>query len=281
MSTPRINVFNETMTQKIFTSGDALDFMTFPAGEPFVKLQTMNSDIRGRKVVVDARIRSFNDIAHLIGTVELLRHNGALLDTLLIPYFPGSRGDRDVPFHAKMYADQFKALGFRRIVTLDPHSQVCVALSGATEMYWTPNIGGKYSHIIVPDAGAAARSDMWQRQLKIPNRVQVFKHRDMSTGQLSGFDVPQLGDQLRHTGIICDDICDGGYTFNAGAEAVREKFPQMALDLFVSHGLFSKGTDQLLKTFGKIYSSTSMHSAQTLKDMGVIPLPVHPNEGEI
>jgi ribose-phosphate pyrophosphokinase len=281
MSTPRINVFNETMTRQILTAGEEIEFMTFPSGEPHVKLQHVeHADLYNRKVVVDARIGNYSDMGHLYGLVELLVHSGAILETLLVPRFPGARADRGVPFGAKMFSDQFRALNFRRILTLEPHSQVCLALSGAQTLAWQPNLGGtKYSHLVIPDAGASARAGGWQKYLGIKEAIQVFKERDFTSGELSGFRVEQMGNQLMHKGIIVDDCCDYGGTFMGAAKVVREKFPHMALDLFVAHGTFpGDSAEKLLDVFGRVYASTSSRTASELVSLGITPLKVHPNE---
>jgi phosphoribosylpyrophosphate synthetase len=56
--------------------------------------------------------------------------------------------------------------------------------------------------------------------------------------------MPELQRSGRH--IIVDDICDGGGTFNLLAEAWKRKNPAYSkLELFVSHGIFSKGLDAI------------------------------------
>jgi len=42
-----------------------------------------------------------------------------------------------------------------------------------------------------------------------------------------------------------DDICDGGRTFIESAGLLREAYPEADIHLYVSHGIFSKGTDVL------------------------------------
>jgi ribose-phosphate pyrophosphokinase len=44
---------------------------------------------------------------------------------------------------------------------------------------------------------------------------------------------------------MVDDICDGGMTFIKIAEALTTQYNIKELSLYVSHGLFTKGTEVL------------------------------------
>lgn len=73
--------------------------------------------------------------------------------------------------------------------------------------------------------------------------------------------------------IIFDDICDGGGTFIAEAKFLKERFPGRKLELFVTHGIFSKGFEELFKYFDKIYTTNSYQNfPQNLDDPFCIPL---------
>jgi ribose-phosphate pyrophosphokinase len=53
-----------------------------------------------------------------------------------------------------------------------------------------------------------------------------------------------------------DDICDGGRTFIEISKALDGY--QGELYLFVTHGIFSKGFEELFKHFTKIYTTNSI-----------------------
>ena len=57
--------------------------------------------------------------------------------------------------------------------------------------------------------------------------------------------------------LVVDDICDGGGTFLLLAEALRKAGIDNNLELYVSHGIFSKGTDIIYKSFYPIYTTNS------------------------
>lgn len=71
------------------------------------------------------------------------------------------------------------------------------------------------------------------------------KHRDQSTGTITGMSLKSrenLGERI----LIVDDICDGGRTFIEASKALKEESPGARLFLYVSHGIFSKGTQCLV-----------------------------------
>jgi len=58
--------------------------------------------------------------------------------------------------------------------------------------------------------------------------------------------------------LIVDDICDGGGTFIGLGEAIKKINPSAKLELFVTHGFFTKGLDKLLKLYDTIYTTDSV-----------------------
>ena len=66
----------------------------------------------------------------------------------------------------------------------------------------------------------------------------------METGEINGFGV-YADDLGGKDGVIVDDLCDGGGTFNGLAKKLKEKNVGK-LYLIVSHGIFSNGFANLL-----------------------------------
>lgn len=270
---PRIQVFRHSGNNYPHRC-DVFTYLTFPGGEPHVKVD----GTVGPVVDVDARLTSFEDVGHLLALTDVLKRGGVHLNDLFVPYFPGGRMDRGAPFTAKIYADILLGIGFDTVTTVDPHSHVTTALGIRERNIFADHnvmrmLPRSYNGIIAPDAGAQHRTEQFikDRSLRVPI-VQCLKNRDPHTGQLSGFAVASeipVGPLL-----VVDDICDGGGTFLGLADL----FPDNPIDLYVTHGIFSRGTEELLKRYGKVYSTTSFMSAQQLTDMGVIPLALQGQE---
>jgi hypoxanthine phosphoribosyltransferase len=90
-------------------------------------------------------------------------------------------------------------------------------------------------------------------------KIQALKDRDSSTGKLSNFrftdesydviyNLPAKEENYKV--LVVDDICDGGGTFIPIVNNLKEAFceidEKVEVDLYVTHGIFSKGTSSLL-----------------------------------
>jgi ribose-phosphate pyrophosphokinase len=185
--------------------------------------------------------------------------------SLLLPNLPGARQDRlnpdgDTLFTAKSVAKEINMRGFYRTVVLDPHSDVAPALIDnckVVKSYEVKQIvsvlkAHNYDCVISPDAGAEKRATGMAKALGVP-LYHAWKTRDVSNGNINGFgiqsDCPTEGKSL-----IVDDICDGGGTF-LGLKGVLP--PKLSCDLFVTHGIFSKGVSPLLGAFNTVFCTDS------------------------
>ncbi len=290
---PRIAIYDGNLT-RLITEVDFIEFMTFPGGEPHVKLTPQAHDAIWAEpaLTIDCRPRNFTDIGYLMLLVDNIRRISLVQPRidLLMPYFPGARQDRGEPYTVRIMVDLITGLNFGQIDVYDPHSQVLVnelkhrmlkvGLYGPPLPKWPTQ---KYVAVIVPDAGAVQRSQHMADQLGYDvELIHCTKKRDPVTGALSGFEL-KTTDLPEGTYLLFDDICDGGGTFNGVAaivdEAYREQYGRAAdIDLFVTHGIFSKGTDELFEHFTTIYSTTSWRSYDELMELDVIPVPLHPLE---
>jgi ribose-phosphate pyrophosphokinase len=275
---PRITVYDEFLRNAY--DPDMMEFLTFHGGEPHVKIHgdrtwlTQNKNPR----VIDARLTSYNDLGYLHALVNVM--GDVSMHELLVPYFPGSRQDHnDRPQTARLYADQFLSMGFKTITTIDPHSDVCVALADANVWDWTPQGLPVYTHVVAPDAGAQHRTEKFAAKMGIKNVIQALKTRDQETGRLSGFQVLAApSESVRMNILVFDDIIDGGGTFIPLAEELNRLFPNAGLDIFATHGIFSAGTAVLRTQYKKIFSSTSFRTSAELTRLGVTPLRIHTQE---
>lgn len=105
-----------------------------------------------------------------------------------------------------------------------------------------------YTAVIYPDKSAYKRMG----HLFTAPAVIASKTRDQVTGQITGHSLPILHNH--GTYLVADDLCDGGATF----VSVARLLPSTAtVDLYVTHGLFSKGLDELKKYYRNIWASKS------------------------
>jgi ribose-phosphate pyrophosphokinase len=206
---------------------------------------------------------------------DAVNHAGGEVENLILPYVPGARQDRsnptgDVLETAWSVAEMINVRDFSRVVILDPHSPATpneiVNVMEYPLRYVAGEIKGKWDAVIAPDKGAHDRAREFATGLGVAKVIDASKTRDVSTGRLSGFAVEV--EEGNHY-MVADDICDGGGTFVGLGEKIREQ--GATADLFVSHGIFSKGVSPLLGYYNKVYTTDSrphhdgvMHRAEII-----------------
>lgn len=244
---------------------------TFPGGEISVKLQPANMEYSPDKPVdFHATITSPSDLLELAFVVDAIDrwfldmyYSKPVSKTLHIPYMPYARQDRvcaeGESLSLKVAADFINSLHFNEVVVTDPHSDVTAALlnnvrvMSLVEVFqdrMMPVSKWKDTVLISPDAGAS------KKVLKLANflntrMVQAEKIRNPLNGQITGTVVHSngLGDSPV---LVVDDICDGGRTFIELAKPLSETTTGK-LNLYVTHGIFSKGLTELLEWYDTIY----------------------------
>lgn len=264
---------------------------TFNGGEPHVKFDRF--DFMAGECTIDAQIRSADDFMELLLATDALRRLGMERINLNIPYFPGARQDRVMvqgePLTVKVYADIINAQNYNKVTVFDPHSDVtpalidrcvsCVNHGFVCEVVKAlMPVNGYY--IVSPDAGSLKKAHALGAYLSINTSyeflgvVECSKTRDVKTGKLTDFKVSSSL-MLSHEAdfMVVDDICDGGRTFIGLAERLMEA-GALDLHLVVSHGIFSKGAEELFKSYKTIWTTDSFFPPDAIKpkDFNVIKL---------
>ncbi|MEM8902017.1 MAG: ribose-phosphate diphosphokinase [Bacteroidota bacterium] len=242
------------------------DSFTFHGGEPHIRIQAFDTS---KAVKITHRINSFNDLGLLCVAVDALKRMGVKSLNLFIPYFPGARQDRVmVPGESltvKVIADIINALKLNSVSIYDPHSDVapavldnCHVFSNRSFIAGVLSLLPKQPLLVSPDAGASKKIFSLASHLKLTDVLECGKKRDVSTGALSGFKVPESGLGGKPC-LIVDDICDGGGTF-IGLGKELKKRNAGKLYLAISHGIFSKGLDELSQVFERIFTTDSIRN---------------------
>lgn len=229
---------------------------------------------------VFARLESANDIMALVLLSEALEYSNRR-PPLVLPYIPYGRQDRrssdagNQTHSLRAFTNILNGLSFSSVTTHDPHSTVTPALLRqeiVTERQWTAypifdilrseHNGIQPSDIVLvsPDAGALKATEAIAAHQKIDNILICSKVRDMATGRITRLSLMNPNEGLplemvihgKHL-VICDDICDGGFTFTQVADAVAPYGPE-SLNLSVTHGIFSKGL-AVLEQYDRVYSA--------------------------
>lgn len=235
----------------------------YPGGEPYIKHVPDNLS------ALIVRPRSMNTFMAALFFIEASEERNYPEFDLILPYVPGARQDRlmsddsDMLFTIKSVANVINRLiNIRSVKILDPHSDVTPALLDRCHVYGTDFIWGRdfyhssfgYDGVIAPDLGAVRRAIKVAELMQVPEILQGWKKRDTDTGKLSGFGIQQPSRGNGHY-LVVDDICDGGGTFLGLADEI-DKFG--SADLYVTHGIFSRGTKDLLGRYKKIFTTDSI-----------------------
>jgi len=258
-----------------------VDSFNFPGGEVQVKL--LNTSLGySESVNVDAQIQSSDDVMKLLLTCEALCANGWNCHALHIAYVPYARQDRRCNIgeaHSlKVFCKLINSLKFKQVRVLDPHSDVvealidnvmCIPQEKIVERS-VPYIREYY--LISPDAGALKKIYKVAKTSGAKGVIKADKVRNIQTGKIESVDVNVDSKLLDSNNkfLVVDDICDGGRTFVELAKALAsEGIKKEELTLFVTHGIFSNGFDELLQYYNHIYTTNSFRCDINHKDVTV------------
>ncbi|MNZ78995.1 Ribose-phosphate pyrophosphokinase [compost metagenome] len=234
----------------------------FPAGEIGVRVEAGFQEA----VKIHAHLKTNDDIMKLLFTVDALRReNPEVKISLYMPYIPYARQDRvcnrGESLSIAVFAKLINSCEFESVTVVDPHSDVSPALIERCKVvdqvevfrniqsYWGATV------IVAPDAGAYKKCHKFASAVGAKGVLVCHKIRDLKTGRIEKV---FTSDEINAGGhyLVLDDICDAGATFLQ----LVQMFPTtVRLDLAVTHGIFTKGIDQLAKVYDKIHTTTSYH----------------------
>lgn len=241
-----------------------IEYSQFPAGEEYVKIldtTLIKNNALFSLIVYDAGSTTIMQSILVADAVKQINNDAVIL--AYFPYIPYGRQDRvcspGESFSLEVFNDLMKTR-VDGIFSYDMHSAVSEKLFftlGAPEEYislLTKEAALLAKHIpadtlfVSPDKGAINRTKaMTNNSIAILDKTRV----DGRITQTASEESVELIKQATHI-TIPDDICDGGGTFLAAADFIKTINPDVKLLLIISHGIFSKGTDTLLKVFEDI-----------------------------
>ena len=241
-------------------------------------------NIKKHSIQIKSRLNNFLDLELIICAVASLRELGVEEIHLYTPYIMGARSDRKFEEGGNNYLKDvicpiINSLEFNSVTCIDPHSD-CLEMGikrfkkesneqlieFAIRGNIKPNDPSKDIILISPDAGASKK--IYKLAEKIGYKGDIItcsKDRDIH-GKLTKTIVPNLGFDFNKDIIIIDDICDGGATFINIAKEIKTQLEfhkasgyknKSKIYLIVTHGIFSKGLEELGEYFNGIYCTNS------------------------
>jgi ribose-phosphate pyrophosphokinase len=223
----------------------------------FPSIKYLGGQFNQNSVLIKADILDSDGIMLLSQIKNMLDtwFKGIKID-LQFNYLPYARYDRAMKendsFSLKAFTDIINSMNFNRVLLIDPHSNVGqillknsdVIIDQLTAILLSNVItcNNSYDYIVSPDFGAIKKATSISEYYNIPLLI-ALKKRDVSTGY-TVFDKLLIDDSVDLTDkklLIVDDICDYGNTFINLAKGIKDLYNIKSIDLFVTHGLFSKG----------------------------------------
>ena len=196
-------------------------------------------------------------LADLLTSIEDSWHKQLVLNC---PYLPYGRQDKLITNKSCFALNTFifKAMSsFDIIRTVDAHnlelfeySSIIVENTFPIEVINSIISNENVDLIVFPDKGAMERYEEF-----VPDGIKFIsaeKTRDQLTGAILGITIDSEAVSEASSVLVWDDICDGGATFIGLASHFK---PTQKLMLYVSHGIFSKGTDCLFSAgYNKLFT---------------------------
>lgn len=252
-----------------------IDHGVFPDGAVWLKVTGELPAFAQLMRIRVAAMRDMNDFMLLAQLVDAVRHvTDVAVSHLQLAWLPWARQDRHMvtgdSFALKVFANQLNTLNFDKIFILDPHSDAaaaainnCVAIPQEACLLQSETLRGAIAQgelmLVAPDAGALKKIHNVAKATGAKNYAILTKERDVASGNLTGFALV-AGEVAGKDLLIVDDLCDAGGTFIGSAQVLREAGAR-SVSLYVTHGIFSKGVDNLLNNgIDAIYTTTSFTS---------------------
>jgi ribose-phosphate pyrophosphokinase len=258
----------------------------FPDGQQNITIKDDNFIHYSKEqiVTISSRLNNWLDLELIVASVACLRDLKVKEIHLYTPYIIGARSDRKFEEGGNNYLKDvicpvINSLNFKTVTCIDPHSDVLEAcIKGFRKesnlelchftfknIYGSGQVGPftdpKFI-LVSPDAGASKKIYKLAEQIGYKGDIiTCSKDRD-ENGKLTKCIIPL--DKCDYYGkdfIIIDDICDGGNTFINIMKELKDHLYLENKDskfyLIVTHGIFSKGFDELSKYFDGIYCTNS------------------------
>lgn len=175
---------------------------------------------------------------------------------LYLPYLPYARQDKEVDNNATFAIHPFSCIintcNFDFVKILDPHSEVALSLiNHSIAVYPLEELkmaiaATEATMVVYPDKGAAEKyTELYKKETKDLIVACGNKTRDPLSGHILDYKIK--ADVANHKILIVDDLCDAGATFIILSEFLYRQGAS-EVNLFVTHGLFTKGIDIVRST---------------------------------
>lgn len=229
----------------------------YPDGQISVKVESFDS-------YLTENVRSYEDLFRLKSISDAYKHNCFKPPEIFIPFLFGSQSDRrfnyDESFDLKNICEFINSCNFQNIRIFHPHSNSSVNLlnngSAVPPNQYIDNVirfrlPDKDLTLVSPDAGAYK----WVFKIAGENNLPLVaanKFRDREGNITLNF-----SGNVGKNCLILDDLILNGGTFKVLAKKLKDNGAERVY-LYVSHGFFVKGLDEIKKYIDGVYTTNSV-----------------------
>lgn len=215
----------------------------FPAGEYGIRLL---DSVEEKHVTVLVLGINKVDLMEVLQLVDAIKRGGAWSISVLFNYLPYARQDKvhspGESLALRLVETMLVRAGASSIKALEVHNPSATTFIKSVSDPLAEVYINDYDTIVLPDEGAKNRYDIPEDK----NVAYGVKARDKATGEITSY---TLEGTVSGRVLVLDDICDGGRTF-----VELGKLLPCKADLYVTHGIFSKGKTELYKYYDNINS---------------------------
>lgn len=244
----------------------------FPGGEVGVQLP---EDLDKYSIyTVQMDFKDSSDIFVLMNVCNALEELNVLRQNIIceIPYFPYARQDRicskGESFALRIVVEMLSNLYCSQIHVQDVHSEVTLRLFREYGIkYWNKpqdlcaRFLPEFNFLIAPDKGAVEKAKLHKQVLHGDTEL-LFMSKERKDNQIIYTDYAY--DTISGSVCVVDDLCDAGGTFLALGEMLQRTQPNItSLNLYVTHAIMGKGTQELKKFYSTIYIHNLMNPSVT------------------
>lgn len=223
---------------------------------------------------------SMNGFMALCQQAQILKNMYGTTCSVTYPYFPYARQDRWIgvgePFSLKIFTELLNSRNFSSVTVCDPHSDVVGALIDNCIIIEQHHIAKRIipekllsDHNVMfvsPDAGSYKKLSKLidnDYRIVVGTKIRGTDGRIIKTGIHSPCNL------AGKTCVVVDDICDGGRTFLELGKELKRKGAEKLI-LYVTHGIFSNGIDELLSLYSQIYTTASFDQSKYAQNVNLV-----------
>ena len=223
--------------------------ISYPDGQHSIKLSLNKLNVK-EPVSIKCRIRNFGELEVLFCLVSALRKNDFYVCSITFVYLFGMRSDRSFEIGEPNYFRDVLSpvinLLNTHLYVLAPHNIDQLHHIDAIPCYESVSMEGIR-------IGGDASVKRWFST--VHNYFNKERKEKIVVNLAWDFDERDKTNYKQVT--VIDDLCDGGATFIAEGEYLKQRFPDKKLKLFVYHGLFTQGVHGLLSYYDEIICTNS------------------------